>query len=176
VGEGGNTLVAGGDPGAVNWPARYRPEEAAFFVHNEIEIAAPPEVVWEELVQAEAWPGWYEGASGVKVQGGEGGRLSAGSSFAWRTMDLDFVSVVTEFDAPRRLSWESRKWAIQGYHAWLLIPTAGGTRLVTDESQHGILAVLQGIFIPTKLSKLHDVWLAQIKARAEERAAGEIGG
>jgi uncharacterized protein YndB with AHSA1/START domain len=175
VGERDNVLGAPASPEAINWPARYRPEEAAFFVHNEIEIAAPPEAVWEELIAAETWPEWYEGASGVKVEGGEAGRLGSGSSFAWRTMDLDFVSTVTEFDPPRRLSWESRKWAIQGYHAWLLIPTAGGTRLMTDESQHGILAVLQGIFMPVKLSRLHDVWLAGIKTRAEARAAARGG-
>jgi uncharacterized protein YndB with AHSA1/START domain len=171
VGEGGNTLGTPQSPEAINWPARYLPEDAAFFVHNEIEIAAAPEDVWAELIEAEGWPGWYEGASGVKVEGSEGGRLRPGASFAWRTMDLDFVSVITEFDPPKRLSWESRKWAIQGYHAWLLIPTAGGTRLVTDESQHGVLAVLQGIFIPNKLGRLHDVWLAEIKKRAEARAA-----
>jgi hypothetical protein len=38
---------------------------------------------------------------------------------------------------------------------------------VTDESQFGILAWLQGIFIPNKLSKLHDASLAAIKVRAE---------
>ena len=42
-----------------------------------------------------------------------------------------------------------------------------GCRLVTAESQHGLLTFLQRVFVPTKLHDLHDVWLAQIKKRAE---------
>lgn len=155
----------------IRWPHRYQPEKATFFVHNEIEIAAPPQAVWDVLVAAETWPAWYEGASNVKVAGSTNGTLSAGSTFTWRTMDLDFTSTVHEFEPPLRLSWESRKSTIQGYHAWLLVPTPTGTRLVTDESQFGILAWLQGIFIPNKLRKLHDVWLAGIKQRAEASAS-----
>ena len=155
---------------AIRWPARYQPEKATFFVHNEIEIDAPPQAVWDVLIHAESWPSWYEGASDVKVIDSTSGRLTADASFSWRTMDLDFVSKITEFEPPYRLSWESRKSTIQGYHAWLLIPTSRGTRVVTDESQFGMLASLQGVFIPNKLRKLHDVWLANLKQRAEAAA------
>ncbi|HEX8876541.1 MAG TPA: SRPBCC domain-containing protein [Phycisphaerales bacterium] len=154
-------------PDAIRWPERYQPSKATFFVHNEIEIDAPPQAVWDVLIQAEAWPSWYEGATDVKVIDAPDGRLTARSSFSWRTMDLDFVSRVTEFDPPYRLSWESRKSTIQGYHAWLLVPTARGTRVITDESQFGMLASLQGIFIPNKLRRLHDIWLSNLKQRAE---------
>lgn len=166
---GAGTPIA---PDAIRWPARYRPEQATFFVHNEIEIDAPPAVVWDTLVHAESWPDWYEGATNVKVLDSADGRLSGGAAFSWRTMDLDFVSRVMEFEPPYRLSWESRKSTIQGYHAWLLIPTERGTRVVTDESQFGLLASLQGIFLPNKLRRLHDVWLANLKHRAEAAVDG----
>ena len=42
----------------INWPERYLPAKAPFFVHNEIEINASPQVVWSILIQAEQWPGW----------------------------------------------------------------------------------------------------------------------
>jgi hypothetical protein len=32
----------------INWPKEYEPSQAAFFVHNQIEIKAPPQVVWEK--------------------------------------------------------------------------------------------------------------------------------
>jgi uncharacterized protein YndB with AHSA1/START domain len=138
-----------------------------FFVHNEIEISAPPQVVWDILVQAEEWPKWYLGALNVKVLRPAGSRLAADGVFAWNTMGLDFESQIKEFVPPFRLSWESSKSSIKGYHAWLFIPTDKGCRVVTDESQHGRLAVAQKIFLPNKLRKLHDVWLGELKKKAE---------
>jgi uncharacterized protein YndB with AHSA1/START domain len=154
-------------PDAIRWPTRYEPKKATFFVSNTIEIAAPPEKVWDVLIDVDTWPQWYAGAQSISLTSSTPGKLAPDATLAWNIMDLDFISTVKEFEPPFRLSWESRKSTIQGYHTWLLIPTPTGTRLVTDESQFGILAWLQGIFIPTKLSKLHDETLANIKARAE---------
>jgi uncharacterized protein YndB with AHSA1/START domain len=163
----------------IHWPERYKPEGAGFFVHNQIDIDAPPETVWNVLVQAETWPTWYEGAENVRLEGGASGRLTQGASFTWSTMGLDFKSTVVELEAPLRLSWESRKATIQGYHAWLLVPSGRGTTLVTAESQHGFLTVMQEIFVPNKLHRLHDIWLSQIKKRSESAqrvAASDPGG
>jgi hypothetical protein len=68
---------------------------------------------------------------------------------------------------PFRLSWESRKSTIKGYHAWLIIPSGTGCRLVTEESQHGFLTLMQKIFQPDKLHRLHGVWISQIKKKSE---------
>jgi uncharacterized protein YndB with AHSA1/START domain len=168
VGQSNNTLPVLAAPEQIRWPAEYQPEKATFVVRNRIEIAASPETIWRELVRAEIWPSWYAGAEGVKVLGHSNGELSANSRFAWSTMGLNFTSRVTEFDPPLRLSWESRKSVIQGYHAWLLVPQAGGmTTVITEESQFGFLAFMQRIFLPSKLRKLHDVWLLELKRRAE---------
>jgi uncharacterized protein YndB with AHSA1/START domain len=168
VGDPSNALAAGPlPPDQINWPEKYRPEDASFFVHNEIEIQAPPEAIWEVIIQAETWPSWYEGASKVKVQGREDGRLAPDAVFTWDTMGLSFTSTIKEFKPPHRLSWESRKSTIQGYHAWLIIPTAAGCKLVTDESQHGFMTWMQKAFVPGKLRRLHDVWLAEIKKKSE---------
>lgn len=51
----------------INWPAEYVPGKSKFFVHNEINVAAPPAAVWELLMDAEAWPEWYEGARDVSI-------------------------------------------------------------------------------------------------------------
>ena len=170
AGSPGNELAPVKSPSEIRWPERYVPEKATFFVHNEVDISAPPRVVWETLVEASTWPDWYEGAKNVKLVSEGSTRLEAGSAFDWETMGFSFRSQVVEFEPPTRLGWESRKSTLKGYHAWLLIPTEGGTRLITDESQFGLLATLQGWFQPNKLRRLHDVWLAAIKQRAEERA------
>ncbi|NJM36593.1 MAG: hypothetical protein HC845_01255 [Akkermansiaceae bacterium] len=51
----------------IRWPERYQPDKSTFFVHNEIEIKAPADVVWRILIDAESWPQWYEGAENVKL-------------------------------------------------------------------------------------------------------------
>ncbi|MEO0727295.1 MAG: SRPBCC domain-containing protein [Bacteroidota bacterium] len=153
----------------INWPAPYAPEEAKFYVHNSIEIAAAPEVVWEILLAAETWPAWYEGATDVQVQSNDDGLLTEEAVFSWTTMGLDFTSTIREFEPPYRLSWESEKKSIKGYHAWLIIPTKTGCQLITDESQHGWLTFMEKTFQPQKLERLHDVWLAAIKDKAENQ-------
>lgn len=173
VGQAGNMLPARpADPAEIRWPEAYQPDDATFFVHNEIEIEAPPEVVWEELINAGVWETWYEGASNVRVESEQPGRLSPDAVIHWRTMGQVFASRITEFSPPTRLSWESRKRLIKGYHAWLIIPTETGSRVVTDESQYGFLAVMQRLFLRRKLANLHDDWLAGLKERSEARHSG----
>jgi uncharacterized protein YndB with AHSA1/START domain len=174
VGSPGNLLSSERPaPDVINWPEQYTPERATFFVTNTIDIEASPEVVWQVIIEAESWPTWYEGASEVVVPDSDDGVLRADSTFTWNTMGFRFTSVIHEYEPPTRLAWESRRRDIKGYHAWLIIPTETGCRLVTDESQFGLLANLQKTFQPNKLRLLHDVWLTAIKTRAESRMRGE---
>ena len=172
VGTPLNQVPPATDAESIAWPARYSPERATFFVHNELEIAAPPEVVWDLLMAAPAWPSWYEGAADVELIDG-GDRLHPSAVFRWKTMGFRFESAVKEFDPPRRLSWETRRGTLKGYHAWLLVPTPTGTRVVTDEAQFGLLASLQRLFQPDKLRRLHDRWLLAIRERSGQ-PPGEV--
>lgn len=151
----------------INWPEVYKPEKANFFVHNEIDISASPENVWTILIQAETWPNWYKGAKNVQVINNDDKKLSTKTSFSWKTMGINFTSNIKEFQPYTRLSWESKKSLIKGYHAWLIILTDDGCKVVTQESQYGFLTFLQKVFMPNKLRKLHDVWLLELKTKAE---------
>ena len=73
----GSHLVIAQSHAEINWPSGFAPEEARFFVWNETEINAPAQMVWEELIRAEAWPDWYEGAENVKIEGGYAKEVSA---------------------------------------------------------------------------------------------------
>ena len=168
--------VAAAEPyvSQINWPDNYQPSEAKFYVHNQIDIAAPAEYVWAQLMDAEGWPAWYEGATEVKVSDRTDGQLHENAEFTWKTMGIDFRSTIEEFQPPYRLSWESHKKSIMGYHSWLIIPTEDGCRLLTDESQHGWLTFMQKTFIPRKLEQQHDLRLAAIKDRAEANYVKKI--
>jgi uncharacterized protein YndB with AHSA1/START domain len=153
----------------IHWPAEYEPSKAKFFVHNRINVNASPEIVWELLIDAEKWPQWYNGASDLALQDTLSDKLGSGSVFTWRTMGLNFESTITEFVPYSRLSWESMKNSIRGYHAWLIIPTESGCTVITEESQFGWLTFFEKLFQPNKLRRLHDVWLEEIKRIAESQ-------
>ena len=152
----------------INWPENYLPQEAKFFVHNEIDIDADPETIWSVLINASEWESYYQGASDLVLLDSPDGTLRAGGTFTWKTMGLDFVSSVKEFEAPYRLAWESNKKSINGWHAWLIIPTTRGSKLITSEAQHGFMTIPQKLFVPKKLEKLHDEWLTEIKHQSEK--------
>jgi uncharacterized protein YndB with AHSA1/START domain len=159
-------------PDQINWPDKYRLEDATFTVKNSIEINAPPQVIWDILIDANSWSDWYVGAKNVRLPSSSknpqsDGLLREDTVFSWKTMGQNFQTRVTEFEPPFRMGWESRKSTIKAYHAWLIVPTENGARVVTEESQYGFLAVMQKIFQPNKLKNLHDVWLAELKTRAE---------
>ncbi|MET1259023.1 SRPBCC domain-containing protein [Flagellimonas sp. DF-77] len=152
----------------INWPENYKPEDAGFFVHNEIDINAEPQIVWDILVKAEDWSTWYLGAKDVKIQNSNLAQLEENTIFSWKTMGQNFESTtIKEFEPPYRLSWEATKNNIRGYHAWLIIPTNNGCKVITSETQHGFLTFMQKIFLPNKLEKLHDIWLTELKNKAE---------
>jgi len=40
----------------IHWPAEHAPADADLFAHNELLIHASCSIVWQHLVQAQAWP------------------------------------------------------------------------------------------------------------------------
>jgi hypothetical protein len=83
-------------------------------------------------------------------------------------MGLHLTPVMKEFVPNERMAWEVRRGNLTAYHAWVIVPTANGCRLITTEAQSGFLTFLQKVFQPNKLLNLHEHWLEVIKARAEE--------
>jgi len=83
-------------------------------------------------------------------------------------MGQNFESTtIKEFEPPYRLSWEATKNNIKGFHSWLIIPSDNGCKVITSEAQHGFLTFMQKVFVPNKLRKLHDIWLTELKIKAE---------
>jgi len=153
----------------VVWPDEFNPENAKWYVYNEIEINAKPEVVWNILIDAFKWHTFYNGVqSPVKFNDSSATLLKNGLTFKMHTMGLKLEPVMKEFVPNERMAWEVRRSNLTAYHAWVIVPTANGCRLITPEAQNGFLTFLQKVFQPNKLLNLHEHWLEVIKARAEE--------
>ncbi len=153
----------------VVWPDEFNPAKAKWYVYNEIEIKARPEVVWKILVDAKKWHTFYKGVqSPVTLLDTTAPTLKNGMVFKLHTMGLHLLPVIKEFVPNERMAWEVRRGNLTAYHAWVIVPTANGCKLVTPEAQNGFLTFLQKVFQPNKLLNLHQHWLEVIKERAEE--------
>ncbi|HMO40350.1 MAG TPA: DinB family protein [Saprospiraceae bacterium] len=153
----------------IYWPEKFDPKIAKFYVYNEIDINASPETVWNILIDATKWHTFYKGVEEpVEILDDFTQVLANNVSFSLKTMGIKLSPTIKEFIPYERMAWEVNAKNIQAYHAWLIVPTDSGCRLITPESQNGFLTFLQKVFQPNKLLNLHEHWLSVIKARAEE--------
>jgi len=153
----------------IQWPAQFDPATSDFYVHNVIDIEASPEEVWALLIDALYWITWYDGIENIVFEPPAVRYLAKDTRVFWSSMGQDLHNTVVECITNQRLAWQFNEAKIQGHHAWLIVPTANGCRVITDESQTGKLAKLQKIFLPRKLLKQHNRWLMLLKEQAERR-------
>ena len=171
------TLLQGGDVSllrrsrkdrlVIKWPERYHPSRAPIHVVNELTIPAPCEQVWAWLIRAPLWPSWYSNASDIRLIDRPHSELRLGTLFTWRTFGVKLKSTVQEFVPCERLAWNGRGLGVDAYHAWLLLPRASGTHVITEETQYGALARLQSIFTPGRMKRGHQIWLEKLSANVQ---------
>jgi Polyketide cyclase / dehydrase and lipid transport len=153
---------------AIRWPNHYHPSRAPVHVSNERVIAAPADVVWQWLVDAERWPDWYPNSRAVRIVSGPRTALVLGSRFRWRTFGVPVSSEVVECDAPTRLAWTARGFGVDAYHAWYLeARDATSCRVLTEETQYGLVARLGAVLFPRRMWNGHNLWLVRLAERAQ---------
>jgi Polyketide cyclase / dehydrase and lipid transport len=151
---------------AIIWPPGYAPGDCPVHVVNRIAIGAPPAKVWAQLIKAGSWVDWYANASAVTIDGG-GSDLGKGVRFRWRTFGVGLVTEVREWLPDERIAWLATAFGIRAYHAWLILPTSTGCTVITEETQHGILARAGKLVFPNRMYHWHQIWLEGLKARSE---------
>ena len=150
------------------FPPEFEPTNCPVHVRNEILINASPEKVWNELIRAKNWHKYYFNSSKVDFLNETGEALKAGTKIKWKTFGASLISNVEEFVPYTRLAWNAKGIGVWVYHAWLLVPTATGCHLITEESQHGFLCRLGKIFMPNRMYNYHQIWLEKLKERVEK--------
>jgi len=151
----------------INYPAQFEPQNSPVFVHNEIQINASPESVWSWLTNAPSWPDWYFNAANIELLLQKGEQLENDSKFKWKTFGNNLESEVKEFVPNERIAWMAIGTGINAYHAWLIIPTLYGCKVITEETQHGWMCRLGKVLFPKRMFNYHQIWLEGLKAKAE---------
>jgi uncharacterized protein YndB with AHSA1/START domain len=134
---------------------------------REIDIAAPPDVVWDVLTRFEEWPQWNPDMKSMSFDG----PLAPGSEFRWKAGPGTIVSTLEQVEPPRLIRWRGRTMSIKALHEWRLEPRDGGTHLETEESFSGLLARLFRRQTQKTLDKSLSEGLEHLKREAEHRAA-----
>ena len=131
----------------------------------EIDIAAPPQAVWDVLTRFDNWPNWN---SDVKSMAFEG-PLAPGSTFRWKAGPGTILSTLDRVEPPRYISWHGKTLTIDAYHEWWLEPRDGGTHVRTEETFSGLLAkILRGPLQKT-LDKSFQAGVECLKRESERR-------
>ena len=134
---------------------------------REVEVVAPPEVVWEVLTGFEHWPDWNPDVKSMSFEG----PVAPGSEFHWKAGPGTIVSTLEEVDPPRYIRWRGRTLSIKALHEWWFEPSNGGTRVETEESFTGLLARLFRGSLQKTLDRSTESGLEHLKHESERRAA-----
>lgn len=165
---------------AIFWPDDYLPGETDNFCSNEVIVKGLSTAeVWPFLVNAYAWPTYYQNSSDVKLpEAAE--RLSAEMIFFFKTFGFPVDAQVMELVEPQvgqaaRIAWHG--WVgedgtaerLDVYHAWLIEDLDGDrVRILTQETQNGQPAQELAKAKPNPMINGHQEWLDGLVKAAYE--------
>jgi uncharacterized protein YndB with AHSA1/START domain len=130
---------------------------------SEIEIAAPPEAVWDVLTAFERWPSWNRDVKSMSMEG----PVSPGTVFRWKAGPGTITSTIQQVEPPRQIAWTGKTLGIHAIHFWYLEPRDGATLVRTEESYEGLVArILRGSLQKTLDRALAD-GLGALKSEVE---------
>ncbi len=163
----------------VIWPERYDPKTSAIYALNDIDVKAPPEVVWKLLIDAENWSSYFPPENQVKILSGEP-ELALGTQYSRVTVGFPMSLVVTEYVPNRRLAWattvDGDETGSSAYHGWVITPTDDGCHVLTEETQQGHFFLEElGRKHPGALFSYHQDWVERLARAAQAEAAKKAG-
>jgi uncharacterized protein YndB with AHSA1/START domain len=150
----------------VQWPSHYEPSNCPVHVRNKLTMAASQERVWAWLTRATLWPTWYVNSTNVQILEGPAPDLRKGTRFRWKTFGVTLTSTVLEYIPEERIAWDAHASGIDAYHAWVLQPSDRGCCVLTEETQHGWLAILGKLLMPKRTYRFHQLWLEGLERKA----------
>ena len=153
---------------AVRFPDQHRPEVSSFIARNELQIAAPPENVWEWLVRPDLWPSFYSNAKLVRHLEGPWPRIELGSRWRWLTFGALITTELVEAEPHSHLAWSASGLGASGHHGWVLEERDGGTYVVTEETQRGWGIALAKPALRPMMVRYHQRWLEGLARVAAE--------
>jgi short-subunit dehydrogenase len=148
-------------------------------VHNEIEIPASAEHVWDLLAAVDRWPTWYRACRWVRVESTDpSGRPDR---FRWKAHPVELLSTVVASDRPHSFAIVADARGFHADRAFTIrpAPNGRGVRVISHETQVGPFPWLGRVFLAPRLHAANQamfVDLAQVAvhgAAASSRTGGD---
>lgn len=106
-------------------------KDAPVLVETTVDVAAPPEVVWEVLTEPARWASWNELIASAWIEGS----VAEGSLIEWATAPeaggFTIRSEIILAERNRVLEWRGIGGDMVALHSWRLEPIAGGRGSIT---------------------------------------------
>lgn len=138
-------------------------ERAPVVGRSELEIAAPPDAVWDELTTFERWPSWLRDVKSMSIEG----PVAAEQSSAGRPVRERSRRRFQCVERPRLIAWTGRTLGIKAINLWHLEARDGGTFVRTEESYEGLVARLLRRSLQKTLDRALDDGLQDLKVEVE---------
>jgi uncharacterized membrane protein len=132
-----------------------------------VDVAAPPDRVWEVLVDVQRWPEWTESVSSVRPL--DAGPLAVGSRVEISQPRVPTGTyTVTALEPGRVFTWEQRQpgSTVTAYHECAPLP-GGGTRVDLRVVMSGAVGGVVGRLYRKLTERYLAMEAAGLKARAE---------
>src|SRR5205085_2632491 len=107
----------------------------------------------------------------VRIVSGPAPVLGIGSHFRWTVLNVPVATTVEECDPPFRLAWSGTGLGAAAYHSWDLEPTPRGCRVITEETQRGVIPSLARVVLRPLLRFTQERWLAALARVAAAQPA-----
>lgn len=145
-------------------------------LHTEIDIDAPPDVVWSVLTDLDAYAAWNPFITSAEGTA-EVGRQLTNRMEPPGGKAVTFRPRVTVVDPEQTFEWLGHlgfRGVFDGRHRFQLEATAAGTRLTQDEELTGALVRPMRGSLDSHTKAGFEAMNAALKTRAEAIAAGTV--
>ena len=136
---------------------------------EEIDVAAPPERVWEVMSDLDRWPEWTQSVSSVKRLGDK--PFAIGTKVLVRQPKLPpAVWKISTIESGKSFSWTSSGPAIHVTAKHSIAPLAGGSRVTLYLEYRGFVGELFARFTERITERYMSYEAEGLKARSEQAA------
>ena len=136
--------------------------------HTSIEVTAPPDRVWDVLVDVERWPEWTASVTSVRLL--DAGPLAVGSRVEISQPRIPTATyTVTVLEPGSAFTWQQRQpgSTVSAHHECAPLPD-GGTRVELRVVMRGALGAVVGRLYRKLTERYLATEAAGLKARAED--------
>lgn len=138
-------------------------KNAPVITYQQITINAPAQQVYKVMSDIDHWAAWHSDIEDPKIMGA----FEKGSSFDWKSGGLTIHSTLHTVIPAQKIGWSGRAFGAFAIHNWSFIESEGKTTVIVEESMEGWLVDLMRRKFQTGLEQSLQIWLKNLKARAE---------